>query len=934
MESGMSAPMELLDLIARFDENLEEYTSSSFTENTAKSQFIEPFFELLGWDVVNRAGKPEARRDVLRGHSIPCGPSREAPDYIFKIGNIKAFVVEAMKPSVSIKQDANAAFQLRSYGWNSKLPIAILTNFLEFAVYDCRRRPQLNDGPEVGRLRYFVPQDFVEKWDEFFSMILARQSVEHGRLDSFIETIKAAKGAIAVDEALLREIEIWRRELAQNIATRNPNLTQQELNYAVQMTIDRIVFLRIAEDRGIESPNRLLALTKGKRIYPRLFKLFEAAHDRYNSGLFHFREEKGQSSAPDRVTPGLDIDDDKLQSIIGGLDHNIYDFSLIPVEILGQIYEKFLGNVTALTPAHHARIKEKPEVKKAGGVFYTPDYVVDYIIGATLGKMLEGLTPAQAAKLKILDPACGSGSFLVGAYRKLMEWHLDYYAGHDPEKQRQHIFPVLGGGFRLTTWEKKRILTNNIYGLDIDPQAVEVTKLTLLLSVLEGETEESLQQFKLVYQERALPDLSNNIKAGNALIGFSWESGFPRVFDGPNRGFDLVIGNPPYGIDMSARELQDLRERYQDDSLSFDSYELFLLKASQLLGRNGVLSMIIPASWLTGEKYRLSRKGLLDRLAPTVAYAMPFDVFKDAYIDAAIVVLEKPPRADQCLMHFFPKKAKLSSIPVGIGECVSIKKIKQGPNCRFSIYLADKTASIAEKLNGSAATLGDWFAIQRGVQPYSRAKHSEEKIKQRFLHAANKAGQDYLPELQGNELSRYHIKAKRASYLRYCDELASIRDLKMFQRPRIVLRRLITRKFRLQASMTSETMITTDNVLNLTPKGPESEIPFALGLLNSQLISWFYVNNSMVAQKDDFPQVHISALAQIPLPNYSHSQKKKMETMVTRMVKLSQTIEDKCPDHKRTMAQRQIEALDRRIDELVYELYGLGADEIKIVSDG
>jgi hypothetical protein len=266
----------------------------------------------------------------------------------------------------------------------------------------------------------------------------------------------------------------------------------------------------------------------------------------------------------DAFTPALTIDDRVLKQIIKSLYYPCpYVFKEIPVEILGQVYERFLGKVIRLTPARQAKIEEKPEVRKAGGVYYTPKYIVDYIVENTVGELLADKTPEEAAELTIVDPACGSGSFLLGAFQYLLDWHESWYLGHDPEKWTRGKQPALihtaEGDWRLTTAEKKRILLNNIYGVDIDAQAVEVTKLSLLMKVLEEETGQLTLGF-----ERALPDLGDNIKCGNSLIDwdyfegqlirdeaevervnpFEWEQGFPEVF--AKGGFDAVIGNPPW----------------------------------------------------------------------------------------------------------------------------------------------------------------------------------------------------------------------------------------------------------------------------------------------------------------------------------------------------------------------------------------------------
>ncbi len=590
----MSVPQELLELVERFNTNREAYRSGQYNETQLRREFIDPFFQLLGWDVNNEKGYAEAYKDVIHEDSIKIGGLTKAPDYCFRIGGVRKFFVETKKPSVNLKDDISPAFQLRRYAWSAKLPLSILTDFEEFAVYDCRVKPNKTDKASTARIMYVANcAEFTQHWDEIAS-IFSREAVLKGSFDRYAESSKAKKGTAEVDTAFLKEIESWRDALARNLAIRNPELSQRDLNFAVQRTIDRIIFLRICEDRGIERYGQLMALQNGDRMYERLCALFYRADERYNSGLFHFQKEKDRSESPDTLTPNLGIDDGALRDIIKNLYYpeSPYEFSVLSADILGQVYEQFLGKVIRLTPGHRAVVEEKPEVRKAGGVYYTPTYIVDYIVKNTVGKLvraenfqpLRKTIPKDISKIRILDPACGSGSFLLGAYQYLLDWHRDWYIANDPEKWATGRSPTLyqvadsnppqsqsplikgdSGGcqnisvqsgtiepaekfplgrgrgvgpkiqnlsstqigdpnsqirnWRLTTAERRRILLNNIYGVDIDPQAVEVTKLSLLLKVLEGESEQTIVKQLKMFHERALPDLGNNIKCGNSLIG-------------------------------------------------------------------------------------------------------------------------------------------------------------------------------------------------------------------------------------------------------------------------------------------------------------------------------------------------------------------------------------------------------------------------------
>ncbi|NUM78578.1 N-6 DNA methylase [candidate division KSB1 bacterium] len=628
----MSLPAELLDLVARFERNRETYQASTYNETQLRREFIDPFFAALGWDMDNKQGFAEAYKDVIHEDAIKIGGFTKAPDYCFRVGGTRKFFVEAKKPAVNLKDETSPAFQLRRYAWSAKLPLSILTDFEEFAVYDCRVRPVKNDKPAVGRILFLNYQDYATRWEEI-RRIFSKQAVLEGAFDKYAETTKAKKGTAEVDAAFLKEIESWREALARNIALRNPKLTPRELNFSVQRTIDRLIFLRICEDRGMEIYGTPQTLLNGERVYPRLCHLFHSADERYNSGIFHFQKEKDRREEPDELTLRLQIDDKPLKDIIRSLYYpeSPDEFSVLPADILGQVYEQFLGKVIRLTSGHQAKIEDKPEVKKAGGVYYTPTYIVDYIVKNTVGKLLEDKTPKQAAKLHVLDPACGSGSFLIGAYQYLLDWHRDWYVNDGPEKhaagKRPELYQAGKGDWRLTTAERKRILLNNIFGVDIDPQAVEVTKLSLLLKVLEGENEQTVAQQLKFFHERALPDLGDNIKCGNSLIGsdfyeqqlnlldeeerlrinaFDWHTEFAEIMKAG--GFDAVIGNPPYGATFDKNEAAYFSEKFIVFREARDVYACFMEMSTSRLKVNGQFSFIVPSGWLGSPDYKTLRE--------------------------------------------------------------------------------------------------------------------------------------------------------------------------------------------------------------------------------------------------------------------------------------------------------------------------------------
>ena len=711
----MPAPEVVRELVERFDAHKDAYRSAQYNEAQLREEFLNPLFEALGWDVHNRKGYAAPYKEVIHEDAIKIGGRTKAPDYCFRAGGgMRSFFVEAKKPSVDISEAAGPAYQLRRYAWSAKLPVSILTDFEEFAVYDCRIRPDRTDKATAARIIFRKYNEYLGAWDELVTLF-SPETIRRGSLERLVASKKIKKGTAEVDAAFLDEIEFWRADLARNLALRNPDLSQRDLNYAVQRTIDRIIFLRICEDRGIEPYGTLESLQNAPDVYRRLGELFQRADDRYNSGLFHFTAEKDRPEPPDELTLGLDVDDKPLKDILRRLyfPESPYEFSVFPAEILGQVYEQFLGKVIRLTTGHQAKVEDKPEVRKAGGVYYTPAYIVDYIVRQTVGNLLEGgrpkaesgregtrdegrgergegerqgavrgpaqrtrpVTPAQAAKLRILDPACGSGSFLIRAYQFLLDWHRDWYTADGPEKHAKGRNPELyrgpAGDWRLTTAEKKRILLDNIYGVDIDRQAVEVTKLSLLLKVLEGESKETVNNQLRLLHERALPDLAGNIKCGNSLIGpdfyngrqmsllddeeryrvnvFDWRAEFPGIFKAG--GFDAVIGNPPYVSiqtmsEFGPEEVQYYNAHYASAGKgNYDLYVVFVERVLSLLNSCGLLGYILPSKFFATD-YGRAIRGVLSRdraLAKVVDFRHE-QVFQHATTYTCLLFLSREPR--------------------------------------------------------------------------------------------------------------------------------------------------------------------------------------------------------------------------------------------------------------------------------------------------
>ena len=955
----MPAPDSVLKLCETFADHRDHYRSGGYNEAQLRKEFLDPFFAALGWDMDNAQGLAPQYRDVIHEDALRIGPHVKAPDCAFTLHGQRKFFLEAKKPAVNIKSDTDPAFQLRRYAWSAKMPLSILSDFEEFAIYDTRIKPAKGDPSSKARTFYCTFDQYAEKWDEI-AAIFSRDAILKGSFDNYADSNKKKKGTAEVDTAFLEEIERWRDLLARNLALRNPALSVRDLNFAVQKTIDRLVFLRICEDRGTEDYGKLRSIANGTQTYPRLLELFRAADQRYNSGLFHFSKEKGQAEEPDTLTPHLVLDDKVLKDIIVHLYYpdSPYEFSVLPADILGSVYEQFLGKVINLTAGHRAVVEDKPEVKKAGGVFYTPSYIVDYIVKQTVGPLIEGKTPKQIESIRVLDPACGSGSFLIVVYQFLLDWYHQFYISHDPEKLAKGKFPVLvqarGGGWSLTTAERKRILLAHVFGVDIDSQAVEVTKLSLLLKVLEGETTQSVQR-ELIHQ-RVLPDLSENIKCGNSLIAsdfyaqpglpemdadahlrvnvFDWDGkgGFPEIMKAG--GFDAVVGNPPYIFTrelISSHERDYYASRYALSWEKHNTFMLFMEAMLWLLRPTGRGSFIVPNSWLTIESAQHLRRTLIPQLLGVVDFNFP--VFQRVSMEPCIFVISGSiADGPVATLRIASKDEFLAGVPT-----LSEREPWHEQGGRISVSASDEVSKTFKGITERCSTVGECFDVKTGLQAYEKGKgmprQTASDVANHVFDCWEKIDLTTVRYLEGKDVGRYQIRWS-GMLMRYGPWLSQPRELSQFTRPRIVIRE-ITGQFPkcLHASLTDEQFLNNKSILNVLSNDDDKEfLAVLMAVLNSKLISLFYKNFAVKGARKIFPKIVIKNLREFPFPKkIAKSQTDRIVALVEKMLDLQKQRAAVKTPHEQTALDRQISATDAQIDRLVYDLYGLTEEEIALV---
>lgn len=619
-------------LVKQYIRERDQYvrSTSNYNETQLRADFLDPLLEILGWDVKNVRGVPQYRREVILEDTVEIEDdeaelTRKKPDYALRLDTERKLFVEAKKPRVRIEQDRQAAFQVRRYGWNARLPISVLSNFDKLIIYDCIPRPHHNDDPNVGRLKVYDHTEYIAAFDELYDR-LSREAVYSGHFDTLFPMDTERVGTDAFDDYFLQQIEGWRAALSRSLAVRNPRLSEAELNFLVQRLINRIIFLRICEDRELERYKTLYNITN----YDELKRLFQDADRRYNSGLFDFVE--------DGLSLNVDLDGDVLVDIFKELYYpqSPYAFSVVEANVLGEIYEMFLGREIRLTPPV-VEIVEKPEVVASGGVVPTPTFIVENIVARTVAPQVDGKSPTELTGYRVADICCGSGTFLLGAFDYLLnhylEWYLNDGAGKNPDK----LYQGKQGIWYLSLTEKQRILLAHIFGVDIDIQAVEVARFSLLLKLLENESNAAVQAYTTRHRRGALPKLDGNVQHGNSLVDlryfdfdeaagasqaliaqinpFDWSERFSAIMRAG--GFDAVVGNPPYIRIQNMVRYSETEVRYYQWTESpyttaradnFDKYALFIEKSLGLLKPHGLLGYVVPYKFFTIRSGRALRE--------------------------------------------------------------------------------------------------------------------------------------------------------------------------------------------------------------------------------------------------------------------------------------------------------------------------------------
>ena len=1024
-------------LVEQFDSQVIFYKSNKYKEANVEDDFIKPFFCALNWNTSNEGLSPAQREVIVQAK----GKKGKEPDYLLQLNGKPHFYIEAKHPKYKLWEETDYIWQAYSYAYSTqssarsqKVDFSLLTDFEEFRFFDCTFKPT----KKLELLNNFVVRDwrypnYIGKFDELWD-IFEKNQVGKGSLESlYLNEKKIKANRIPPDKAFLDDLDNektgWRIRLAKDVHKFNPDLDQDHVTAVVQYVLDRFIFIKVLSDREIEDDYLSQIITEIDKASLKSEKgllnktcrnLFEKLNKTYNGSIFKPREELDDVFLSNKTLSKI------LKELLP--DNSRYNFKQIPVEILGKVYEEFLGKVVTLKNTRTV-IEQKPEVRKAGGVYYTPQYIVDYIVENTVGEKLNSCKSIEdVCKIKICDPACGSGSFLLGAYAYLIQWTINFYSkkikGELTKKQKEHIYLNKEGEVRLTSYLKRELLQNCIFGVDIDSQAVELAKTSLSLKMLEDTKRDELYQEVTLFHEQVLPNLDENIKCGNSLIGsdfyegknlslfdikekrkinvFDWDGkdGFPEIMKAG--GFDCVIGNPPYVKEDIHREIfevarQSKISKYYQGKMDF--WYFFTCFSIDILKKAGLHSFIAQNNWITSFGASILRnKILVESQLISFFDFNDFKVFENANIQTMIFLLKKcnPPKGYK--INCF--KVLDKNIAIGDLQGILRKKVTSNDKIRSfqsliaPEYLINSTINFSplrinqmlekmenksnyrlsnneigngidvlqdfvskkhvEKLKNRDVNIGDGIFVlnRKEVEKYCFSERELKKLKpyytskqlfRYFGYPKTSFKILYADKAVRNKISEYpNFKTHLNKYKRVMTSvfapygLHRARNKDFFEGEKI----LSLRKTRI-ASFTYTDFPCYVSRAFLIIKSDKINIKYLTGLINSKLINfWLYYKGKkqgeqLQVDKDPLlrvPLIKLNKESKLDLSNSTQkSQHDRMISLVEQMLDTQKMLHETKSPAEKMQYQKDADILDKQIDQLVYELYELTPEEIKIV---
>jgi len=953
-------------------------------EEQIKFRFIEPLFVALGWE----------REDISKETRILKGRA----DYILKIGNQDRLVVEAKKTDVKLLEEEGR--QAVSYAYHKNIKFSVLTNFKQIRVYHALSnikdidRNLLKD--DKGYL-WIDCENFIEQFDRLW--LLSKESLEKEEINKLLKNIDK-KLIKPINETILTDLLQIREWLSKDLKNKRNYLQDSQIDEIVQILIDRLIFMRSVEDRGLEEKDFLLKKVNDvqqsrtdSNLWALLKTQFRIFDQEYNSKLFSegLLEKEGV------------FDDKELIKVIKGLyygtqDHQErYMFDEIPVDLLGSIYEQYLGVVLRGTEKR-VKLDLLSGKRKSMGIYYTPSYIVDYIVKNTIGEYIKDKSIDEILDVRILDPACGSGSFLIKAFQEVCNSIESMLKKGEKSNKYKHTFQKWEE--KLSLGEKATILVNCIFGVDLDEKAVELAQLNLLLKVLEEETKET--------KKRILPAMKDNVKNGNSLIddskisdkAFNWQAQFPNVFR--QGGFDVVIGNPPY-IRIQTLDKTDIdyfSKKYISAVGNYDIYSLFIEKGVDLIKEFGKIGFILPNKFFISNYGEPLRDFIIkNRVLKEIVNFKDNQIFEGVSTYTCLLFLEKYKNKNikYSEMNKIDKiKEYLEKIPltssfdngdlkIGIVQEDSIKNGVWNFNVGINKKIIQKLSLINSNLKSQVDKI--FVGLQTSADSIYLVKLVKD-LGENVKIKSEETGKEYIIEkeftkklVKGKDINQYYINySDRILIFPYIKkekgyEVLNEEELKKYKGIYSYFKELESkikdREHKKLAKSKSWFALTYPRSINLydSPKilTPNSAFhssfyfdekehyymtcgvaggfalilkkdcsldpKYLVGILNSKLME-FFNRNIGTSLQGGYYSYDPKIIERYPLILSDRDQQQKIISLVNQMLELQKKYHDiKVSGNEKERLEQQIKNVDYEIDEEIYNLYGITEEEKKIIEE-
>ena len=898
----------LLNLI-KYYQTYDTERLDRMSEDDTRSKFIDRLLkEVLGWD--------EDRLD--RQKSIETKVNIKRSDYSYP-NPVPKIIVEAKKIKAPLEED-NYDEQVQNYAYSKAVNWAILTNFRTFKVWYVTRDkifPFCNIEDLInGNIEYNVEKLY---W-------LCKDNILTGNLDEEAKRIGTKLQDISITHDLSESLNNSRERINKYLREEYAKYSDADREELTQGIINRLIFIKKVEAEGLEE-NKLEQLIRNKdtNIYYGLREVFAYYRNKYDSDIFGKPHEESEA---EKIT----IKDKTTEELLEVISHpknsnREYNFAAIDSDVLGSIYENYLAYIQK-----GIKLVGGDDKRKSQGIYYTPKYIVDYITENTIGEFLKRAKSSKVKEVKILDPACGSGSFLISTIALLDHYYSKHHKGYKD----------------LSSKDKLNLIKNNIFGVDLDERAVSIAELNIYLKLLSHKGQNIIKN-----PVDLLPELRTNIKIGNSLIddkiiavdkAFNWDEKFNQIMG--NGGFDVIVGNPPYGVTFSEADKKYIKERYISASGNYDSYHYFIEKGIQLLNDDGILGFITPDTWLTNVYTERLRSFILSNCKILQVVKLPQNVFPEANVDTCIIIIQKTKNNTNNTIRVFKLEKtsplyNLSNRKFDEEFTINQRLWLNDQKHLFNINISPKSFTLITKIKENTIKLGDITEMRRGVFCYRKSSlikeygvsKGTEILQKRLWHSDRKLGEEYKKELLGSDIGRYKLDWKNKTWFRYGKFMASYVEPRFFDNGYIAVQRIRNPKLKNRLIATvipkNQEYYASSGLTTIILSNKEFNEKYILGLLNSKLINWYY--------RQFFQDVNIKPedMRELPIKLIDKNQMNEIMNYVEKLLKLNESLIDMMgmKTNKSKDLEMEINSVDAKIDRLVYKIYGISEEEQMVIEE-